>query len=480
MTRFKTIFCTVLISLVSLAEARAFSLIGPFPAWQTQRIGYQLGSLDIGGPMALGEEYRLTTSQISYGFTPEFVNWFGQSGIEETDKAIKIFQDLGDLSVIDPNAFPLTSSRFHASAYQLNLVDLKSTIAFMMTEFMGLTDPQQYVYTLRSLTVIQDPIRQYNVINRNYDPITYEPSTSINGHVFTYTTIFDNDTVAFPIISAVDPLAELATSVASKISGDFQGTYVSSLTRDDVGGLKYLYRRDNYNVQTLPTGSTLATTGGSGVSRLDGSSTPWTPVLPNLTNQVTTVNTNIIDRGLRGGLGKVDFIKVQYDSTFGDFIPVVIREQDVIITNGVPVRQVIERTLVTAPDLTIGLMTDESAVIGDRGGSFTSFDPISAVAGDDGPGAINTPHGFQINRREPTWSNLSPFALDKDAADELVRIGSYDGSRPNPIIYPSRSSIAYLESLVNSAASGQNAGAWTPIIGAPITDPNATTQNTTP
>ena len=480
MIRFKTIFCTVLISLVCLAEARAFSLIGPFPAWQTQRIGYQLAG-DLGGPMVIGEEYRLTSNTITYGFEPLFLSWFGNKGVQEVEKGISVFKDLGDLSVIDPNSFPLTSARFHASAYQLNLVDLKSETMVLLSELFGLAEPDRYIYTLSDLTVIVDPVRQYTVVNRNYDPITYQPSQRINGHLYTYTAIFDNDTIAFPIVSAVDPLAEIDTSVASRWDAEVIGRYLTTLTRDDVGGLKYLLRSDNYNMQTLPAGTTLASINGTGVDNLNGSSTPWTPVLPNLTNQVTTVNTNIIDRGLRGGVGQINFIRADFDSTFGDFVPQVVRENDIVITNGVPVRQVVERTLLTGPDLTFGVdVNTPNTGLSTRTLGFTNFDPLTFITGDAGPGAINLPQQILFNRLEPGWVNLSPSFMSQATADELERYGSFDGATPQPTIYPDIDSVAFLESFIQASTSSGTAGAWTPIIGAPITDPNATTQNTTP
>lgn len=462
----------IIILTLSVQVSTAFSLLGPFAPWQTQRIGYQING-QIGGPMALGEEYRHNVRTLTYGFTPEFMDWFGNTAVEEIKEVIEYFNDIGDLTLVDPNSFPLYSTRFNATAFQLNLVDLKSSAFFLITEFLGLTDPSQFVFTLRELEVIEDPVRRYLVINRNYDPITYQPTPFINGHLHTYTTIFDNDTEAFPIVSTVDPLAEEATTVTSLLtSGSFRGTYLTGLTRDDIGGLKYIYRTDNFNVETLPPGTSFSTGGGPGVTGQNGSSTPWTPILPNLTNQVVTVNTNLVDQGLRPGIGSFNFVQAEYDSSFGEFIPLIVRDTDLVITNGLPVRQTIERVQDISPDLVFSIFDDPLTILAERGGlDFTSFDAISAVTGESGPGAVNVPYFVSLNRREPSWTNFSPFFLSQEEGTQVVRWGSFDGSAEPPTVYPDRNSISFIEQLVSgSTGSG---GAWIPVVGAPLTDPNA-------
>ena len=74
-------------------RATAFSLLGPFDTWQAQIIGYQIGA-DVGGPMNLGEEYRLNLPMLTYGFVESFLNYFGSRGVEEVGKAMKMLDDL--------------------------------------------------------------------------------------------------------------------------------------------------------------------------------------------------------------------------------------------------------------------------------------------------------------------------------------------------------------------------------------------------
>src|SRR5439155_20376259 len=62
----------------------------------------------------------------------------------------------------------------------------------------------------------------------------------------------------------VDPLATYQTAVASsKITYpnvQFYGMFHTGLTRDDVGGLRYLYRTNNMNVEVAAPGALLFAT----------------------------------------------------------------------------------------------------------------------------------------------------------------------------------------------------------------------------
>lgn len=470
MNKFKSaLICVFLIG--SAASCFSFTMLGTPAGWQTTRIGYQTiwnGVTDLGAPMNLGNEYRITQKIITYGYTPEFVNWYGQRGMDEIDEAVTMLEDLGDLSVIDPNAFPLQASRFHASAFQLELVDLKSSVLQKLVELAGLGNPERFVFCLRNLEGTAPNI-VYSVIQRNFDPITYKPSSYINGHLYTYVNIFDDTTIAYPIIVTVDPLAEQASPVAAESSrANLAGTYYANLTRDDVGGLKYIYSNSNWNVQTLPTGSA-SSSGGLGVIAQNGSSNAWSPVLPNLTNTVATISTNLVNQGLRPGIGKLDFEKVEYDQTFGEFIPVSVRESDLVITNGFQTRQIIERALDDAPDLTFSaqdLLTlyDRSAI------SYTNFDAISAVAGDSGPGSVNFPYTMSFSSEASLLINAFPFNQDEEDAVRSPIYGSFDGSTSEPFVYPDTESLERIQSALSSS-SGEGIS-WVPVPALNLTDPN--------
>src|SRR5881396_2499248 len=98
MLRFIKRFGLVLAMAGAVNSACAFSLIGPFDGWQVQRIGYNPLNTDLGGPMNLGEEYRCIINTLTYGFDESFLNYFGQRGVEEVEKAIAILNALPQMS----------------------------------------------------------------------------------------------------------------------------------------------------------------------------------------------------------------------------------------------------------------------------------------------------------------------------------------------------------------------------------------------
>lgn len=463
------------ILLIELPSAQSFSLIGPPFTWQTARLGYDATE----APMPLGSEYRLTAKTITYGFTPQFVQFFGQRGMDEIEEAIQVFNDLGDLSVLDPNSYPLRATRFNATAFQLQLVDLKSLAMTKLARYAGLSNPERYVFTLRFASA-PDPSTVFTVIQRNYDPVTYEASSHINGHLKTYSRIIYGTPAGPPYNTFnidVDPLADQDTSVAGSPGsfgslGQFEGKYFNLLSRDDVGGLKYLYRSNNYNIETLPTGTTASTGGGVGVTQVNGGGTgsgAWTPVTP-LTNAVTTptVATNLVDAGLRPGLGQLNFQRVEYDFLFGQFLPVTIRDSDVVITNGFLTRQTVERVLLTGPDVIFDV-NEEDTLFTDDVLTFTSFDALTAVTGDPGPGSIGQAVQMEFSNLGRRIRNIFPD-LSEFRGVELSQYGSFDGSSNVPFVYPDTESLLTLEEdIIGAGGAGI---AWIPVPALAVPDPN--------
>lgn len=49
---------------------------------------------NIGGPMALGEEYRWNMPIITYGFDKSFLDYFGRPGVDAVEAAIQVINDL--------------------------------------------------------------------------------------------------------------------------------------------------------------------------------------------------------------------------------------------------------------------------------------------------------------------------------------------------------------------------------------------------
>ena len=261
-------FCyfTLVLTLLSAGNARAFSLLGPFKEWQVGEIGYQLVG-DIGGPMNLGEEYRWNIPIITYAFDHTFFDYFGWKGTQAVSSAFQILNGaLTNLAATDPNAFPQTGMlRRNYQATALGLIDLKSQTLEIMMEQLGLADPVRFAYTLRSRDPdAADNLTNYTVIRLNFDPLTWSPTPYVNGTLLGYRVeeplepgdYADALEVALdpvPVGSEGNPSPVAHQGFQTRVRFRFpkQGTFWMGLTRDDIGGLKYIYRFNNFNVEQL-------------------------------------------------------------------------------------------------------------------------------------------------------------------------------------------------------------------------------------
>lgn len=428
-------------------SAGAFSMLGQFDGWQIPRIGYDLGQIavnaDLGGPMNLGEEYRWNIRTITYGFDESFVNYFGQKGVDEIEKAFDILNSLRAASKISDKvlaSYPTDTRRVNQQAAGLFIRDIKSLALGMVLEQIGLASSERYVWTLRD-RFVQNNVVTYSVIQRNFDPFTRQPSKYVNGTLYTY-SIFEitspggdwADAVEIP----VDPLAHSFTSVSSLSgglwSGISAGEYYTGLTRDDVAGLREIYRKNNFNVETLLPG----TQQGSGV--------PWSPV--------GGANTNFVDQALRPGVDKVLFRRARYDSLF-NFIVTTNSYTDSYVTNSHVFKQGVQRQL-TAPDI-IFTAEDLGTINGipvvrsrtDTGG-WINNDGINGQATLAGPGVATPQVVFTFTKVGPYFVNqdTDPFLLTEAGASVGLVWGSFDGTTNAPIVYPLGTSIEEIEALV--------------------------------
>jgi len=188
----------------------------------------------------------------------------------------------------------------------LFLVDLKSEALSFLLQAQVLLDPTRYVYTLRNRWISPggSPTNFY-VIKRNFDPVTLHHSSFINGTLWTYNTIVDGSVRSLAITAPVDPLA-LAGLISAPVTSGFvggngllvQGGFWTGLTRDDVGGLKYIYHAVNYNVEN-PSPNAFTGIGVPGIS--GGGGSPWTIPRRHLQTRrpETVVTNNFITTALR-------------------------------------------------------------------------------------------------------------------------------------------------------------------------------------
>jgi hypothetical protein len=274
MQRFIQKILLVCCLLAGTKPAAAFSLLGVFEAWQVPAIGHNALAGDIGGVKNIGEEYRINIPVITYGFDDTFMNYFGSEGVAAIDAAFAILNSLPPFSSLDRNLteFPLfdpatgvsttfrDSRRINLRAAANNLIDLKSTALSVVLEQLGLTTPERWVWTLRDRrTEAQPPRTNYLVIMRNFDPTTASPSAYVNGTRYTYQVVEDfpfigqSDAVEIPVdpehqYSAVAGVDSLTPSLP-------YGGFYTYLTRDDIGGLRYIYSPENINWEPFPAGT---------------------------------------------------------------------------------------------------------------------------------------------------------------------------------------------------------------------------------
>jgi hypothetical protein len=347
----KKFFWIVLLAFGSQA-AWGFALLGPLgsenpanPAgediWQVALIGYNplLNSgappffLDGNhtGPKDYAEGYRLNTPVLYYTFDPSFGDYFGANGEDAVDQAFDVLNGLTNVDSYSASLseFPLNSESVNYQAQTMGLLDIKSETLSIMLEQMGLADAVRYVWGLANRYLPTGAVCsppgpgsgvEYWVIQRNID-ITNTPlnqiqySAYINAELYSY-YIFENCGAAGaspPDVDAleipVDPLNN-NPPVASGFGEDALpvGAFYTGLTRDDMGGLRYLMSSNNVfaagagYLETSASGSVATSGGGSGgsptnlttssIADLSLDPTTLQALLPGIA--ITSVTTNIV------------------------------------------------------------------------------------------------------------------------------------------------------------------------------------------
>ncbi len=477
----KLLLCGLLLASQA-RESRAFSMLGPFDTWQVVEIGYftDVGD-DIGGPMNLAEEYRWNLPIITYGFDESFLNYFGAKGVEEIEKAIKVLNDLPPCSQFSANLseYPRDTRRVNYRASALSLVDLKSYVLGVLLEAVGLAPPDRYVWTLRGRVVIND-IPYYTVIQRNFDPVTRQPSSYVNGTLYTYRVLqtYSDPNVWEAVEFEVDPsLPDGVSAVASSMIGDgtvfaagyyvnnLPGLFYTGLTRDDVGGLRELYRPNNFNVETLLTNTLLAARSSPVGNYLVGASegSPWAAPPGLVLTNATGTNAIPVLQSLRPGMDKLNFTRVDFDSYVGIWLPLTNVYQDFYLTNSILKKQLVQRSL-DRPDILFSAadlgLVEYAPIFFVRNSGWVNQDAINGISGTAlaGPGLIQPPLNF-------TFSKLGQAIINSPEGGQVDGIvdvwwGSYDGTTNAPVVYPIGTSISTIENLVQSGKTDEGPSPW--------------------
>lgn len=414
---------TLLLATLSLAciadRASSFSLLGPLQnqangaadPWQGKPYGGRPGGLgyslpgDIGGPMLIQESYRWNIPVITYGFDSEFVEYFGQAGVDEVEKAVAILNALPPASEMSATLeeFPLDTKRQNGRAESLNLLHLQSYALPLLLEQLGLAMSERFIWSLRARNASPTGTN-YAVLNLNYDPITWQASHYVNGVLYNY-RVWDNlgprgeEWASAVEWYQLDPLFQPYSSVAGSLgsrdlqSGDGPGTsafhglragqHFTGLTRDDVGGLRFLLSQENKR---------------------------WEALLPGVTG-VGSNAARFVNIALRPGVEKLTFQRQEFDSAIERFQPVTNVFHDIYFTNDVAVTQTLQR-VVTTPDILFrvrdlggtvnhGVETFFVPTLYDRSSAagWKSHAELNGRPNGAGPGVVQPPVHITLNKQ---------------------------------------------------------------------------------
>ncbi len=281
----KNIWLVLAILFAAGQSMFGFALLGPLGPgngeafqYQVEVIGYDLvppaGPVDVGTPKNLGAEYRMNNPNLYYACDASFLNFFGSNGLAAVDQAFGIMNNtLSNVSSYssDLHEWTQNSSRFNYRATALDLLDLKSATLTAVIEQMALAEPTRWTWCLHDRVLPGGavcPAYNYFVIQRNYDPVTQIYSSFVNGTLYGYDIIelcnvnpnglapLEADAVEYP----VDPATPGLTAVADGIQNLELGQFYTGLTRDDVGGLRYLLATNRLIVEATESNSLLVDT----------------------------------------------------------------------------------------------------------------------------------------------------------------------------------------------------------------------------
>jgi hypothetical protein len=472
-------FLPVLVALL-VTKVSAFSLLGPYSAWQTSDIGYDLPPTtgqENGGPRLRGDEYRLSTPIVTFGFDGAFAEFFGAPGMQAVTDAFEVYNSLTNFSAMsaDLSEYPLKADGVNPLAQALRLIDIKTTLMASILENLGLTAPDRWVWSIRARFVDAGGTPFYSVANFNYDPVTGLPSRYVNGTLYSYVVreVFDDagavvgyDSREIPIDSS-NPTIALASLIRNDDEEEIRldsrllralspvGRYFRGLTRDDIGGLRYIYRPQNLNYEAAPAGSVrgsgVVSTVGSGAS-LDS---PWTIAGGTAaigTNAVTTGNARqLVNLGVRAGVDHIQFVRVDLDPILRvSPFPVVVSYPELVISNGVVISQIVVRTN-TAPDFQISAgdlgVIDEVPVSHE----FTDLNFVNngstLTPNAEGPGNIEPQLVFRLSK--VGVYNLNVEETDEQDARRGFLWSTFDGSTNLPTVFPVGTQISDLEAVID-------------------------------
>src|SRR5581483_2730728 len=416
---------------LATTHLHAFALIGPFADWMDVTNDFRQPG-DIGGPMDISEAYRWNVPVVTYGFDQSFLDYFGSNGVKAVEAAIQIINDLPPVSLLTLTNYPTGSEQINYAANAEGLWDLKSAILAALIEQLGLAQPTRYICSVRQWDdslkafIFPDsggpPWPEGTVVERNFDPVTLQPSYNVNGTRYAaYIGYWGPGTSGVPSFVrtfpfAVDPLDSSWTAVADANFIFFSylstGTFCTGLTYDDVGGLKFLLATNNLRVESL---------------------------LPDIHSALS--NTEIVRTATRPGLNKITFLRNPVDSTTGNFLSFTNDFFDSYYLNGVVATQAVERVtqqpdfLFSAGD--IGILSDQVAITRTGTSNWLNNSTLNGGTNEPGPGVIAPQVRITFHKIGSIVSSGEPSSSTASAQLFNFQWGSFDQSTNVPVAYPS-------------------------------------------
>jgi hypothetical protein len=395
-------------------SASAFSLLGPYAPWMTEALGYRSHDA-IGGPVPLGSEYRWNQPVITYGFDRSFMDYFGQRGVAEVEKAIRVFNELPPASQMALDAFPADVFRGNFAAAELGLLDLKSATLRVLLAQLGLGPSEQNLWTV-------GPKGSDDIVQFNYDPESLWATTEVNGILYTRVVrafaAGEKDFLPVAHLDAIEIAVQVPNTLAfSSVAGRPMSAgqfHSDGLTRDDAGGLRYLLSATNVNLEALPAG----TTGPEG--SLAG----------------------MVDVAPRPGVEKIRLVRVPADPLLETGAPLTNRWTDTYLSDGRAREQVVQRVatrpdiVFTAADLgTVGLSPVTVFHTGTT--NWVNHALLNGNAGGEGPGVIQPGVVIAFAKLGRPRINQAPFFLDQDHLLTATPVwGAFDGTTNAPVAFP--------------------------------------------
>ena len=277
----KRFWVVAVLLLAGTQSMFGFALLGPklVDAYQDVAIGFFEvppasafgdigGGVDVGGPKNLGEGYRWNVKTIVYAYDASFLDYFGSNGVVEVDKVFTMMNGLTNVSSYSANLseWPLNPRRFNYRAQALGLLDLKSATMSLLIEQLGLAQPDRWTWALHDRYAPGPcPPAAYTVIQRNFDPLTFNYSSYVNGVLEDYyieeLCVLTPVNPFAPLLAdaievTVDPFRAIDSFSAVAANEIAVGVFFTGLSRDDIGGLRYLMATNRINTEAAEINST--------------------------------------------------------------------------------------------------------------------------------------------------------------------------------------------------------------------------------